>query len=267
MSGDSVGSQWNFAKDLRVGSSSSVSCDGFAASKPSSWTGNYSTEILPDFKLHTIHVNTVSNVQYRAKWRSRGRHLKKTMSGTSKTNNKARLRFVCDKKKVTNLHGVKATRIEFTENAKRSANYTTNVKPCLQPYYRNIFNLLIMAQGEIIQSEGPHVVNNVNYTSYMYGVSNPYTFLFNLMNIKNKDTYTPLFFSSVNVADKDYRHQIFSSMTMNSQRLAVDMRSVRTALSPVFQTLEVHKGLNYMCCLLGEHKEAFLTTGEKLKNN
>lgn len=216
--------------------------------------------------LHTIHVNTVSNTKYKATWYYRGKELKRTMSGTSKTSNKARLRFVCDKKKISNIHGVKATRIEFTDHQNRSANYTTNIKPCLQGYMRNLFNLSIMAQGEVIHYERPHDVNNVNYTSYIYGVANPYTFLFQTTGADNVDTYAPLFFSSVNVVHEKHRQQIFSSMTINSQRLTENMEALQDALFPVCsdENMEMHVLFNRICCILGGQKEAFLTTGEKI---
>ena len=235
-------------------------------SKPPTWTGNYITRITDKVMLHTIHVNTVSNTKYKATWYYRGKHLKKTMSGTSKTSNKARLRFVCDKKKINNIHGMKATRIEFTSHQHRSANYTTNIKPGLQGYMKNLFNLSIMAQGEVIHYEKPHDINNVNYTSHIYGVANPYTFLFKTTGVENTDTYAPLFFSSVNVVHEKHRQQIFSSMTVNSQRLNKNMDALQDALSPICSddNLEVHVLFNRICCILGERKEAFLTTGEKI---
>lgn len=235
-------------------------------SKPPSWTGNYITKITDKIMLHTIHVNTVSNTKYKATWYYRGKDLKKTMSGTSKTSNKARLRFVCNKKKINNIHGMKATRIEFTSHQHRSANYTTNIKPSLQGYMKNLFNLSIMAQGEVIHYERPHDINNVNYTSYIYGVANPYTFLFKTTRVENVDTYAPLFFSSVNVVHEKHRQQIFSSMTVNSQRLNKNMSALQGALSPICSddNMEVHVLFNRICCILGEKKEAFLTTGEKI---
>ncbi|WP_206667806.1 hypothetical protein, partial [Salmonella enterica] len=79
-----------------------------------------------------------------------------------------------DKKKTVNVFGVKTTRIEFTEGAHRSANYTANCKPLLQPVFRNYFDLIMKSHEEFVTCSKKDVVNNLNYTTYLYGVCNPF---------------------------------------------------------------------------------------------
>ncbi|KAJ7983399.1 hypothetical protein DPEC_G00379070 [Dallia pectoralis] len=94
-------------------------------------------------------------------------------SNTTKTKLLSRLRFVSDKKRLCSQHGYKNTRIEFSSNPSRSANYTSNAKHLLQPYFRGLFETIALSQGTCMVSTKPFTVSNENLTSYIYGVANP----------------------------------------------------------------------------------------------
>ncbi|KAJ7983538.1 hypothetical protein DPEC_G00377020 [Dallia pectoralis] len=70
-------------------------------------------------------------------------------SNTTKTKLLSRLRFVSDKKRLCSQHGYKNTRIEFSSNPSRSANYTSNAKHLLQPYFWGLFETIALSQEPV----------------------------------------------------------------------------------------------------------------------
>nr|BBA49195.1 hypothetical protein ORF34-like [Oryzias latipes] len=214
--------------------------------------------------LHVLHVNTVGNRKFSAVVYSESlRRYALQQSNTTKTKLVSRLRFVSDKKKLSSRHGYKNTRIEFSSNPSRSANYTSNAKHALQPYFRGLFETVSMAQGTCVVSAKPFEVNNENLTSYMYGVANPASVVIRMKDTK-KDFHTPFFFSSVNVTGEENRHQLFSSMSINSQRVKSAAEELPRALASVASLVELHGHFNRLCCELAHERGGTLTTREKV---
>ena len=214
--------------------------------------------------LHVLHVNTVGNQKFSGTTFSK--HLRKyarMQSNTTKTKLLSRLRFVSDKKKLCSQHGYKNTRIEFSSTPSRSANYTSNAKHLLQPYFRGVFETIALSQGTCIVSTKPFAVNNENLTCYIYGVANPLTVVICMKNTK-KHFHTPFFFSSVNVTGEETRHQLFSSMSINSQKVRNVAEELPNALGKVVKLLEIHSHLNRLCCELAQERRGMLTSQEKL---
>lgn len=227
-------------------------------------TGNCVVPLDNDVLLHVLHVNTVGNQKFNATIVSP--HLHKygeLQSNTTKTKLLSRVRFVSDKKRVCSQHGYRNTRIEFSSNPSRSANYTSNAKHLLQPYFRSLFETISLSQGTCIVSTKPFMVSNVNLTCYIYGVANPLTVVIRMKNTK-KDFHTPFFFSSVNVAGQKSRHQLFASMSINSQRVASAAEELPFALRNVSSLLEIHTHLNRLCCELAQERAGLLTSREKI---
>lgn len=236
--------------------------NGYFVERGNLTEGNSIVRCDNDILLHTIHVNTVGNVKYVTKWYG-NRKIKKVQSNTTKTTEGTRLKFVSDKKKMVSLDGSKNTRIEFSTCAERSANYTSNVCLRYQKHYRNLFELVIMSQGEVIIAEKPLVINNVNYTTYIYGVANPQTLLLSINTSRSRAFHKPLFFSSVNVSNNEIQNQLFISMTINSQKLT-NVNDLKDSLRSVIEMIEIHKHLNRVCTEIGYEKKGLLTTAEKM---
>lgn len=214
--------------------------------------------------LHVLHVNTVGNQKFRATTFSK--HLRKyarMQSNTTKTKLLSRLRFVSDKKRLCSQHGYKNTRIEFSSKPSRSANYTSNANHLLQPYFRGVFETIALSQGTCIVSTKPFTVSNENLTCYIYGVANPLTVVIRMKNTE-KYFHTPFFFSSVNVAGEETRHQLFSSMSINSQKVRNVATELPDALGKVAKLLEMHSHLNRLCCELAQERRGMLTSQEKM---
>lgn len=214
--------------------------------------------------LHVLHVNTVGNQKFNATIVSR--HLRRyaqIQSNTTKTRLLSRLSFVSDKKRLCSQHGYKNTRIEFSSNPSRSANYTSNAKYLLQPYFRGVFETIALSQGTCMVSTKPFTVSNENLTSYIYGVANPLTVVIRMKNTK-KHFHTPFFFSSVNVAGEETRHQLFSSMSINSQKVRDVAKELPRALAKVATLVEIHVHLNRLCCELAQERRGMLTSQEKM---
>lgn len=214
--------------------------------------------------LHVLHVNTVGNQKFSAIVFSE--HLRRygqVQSNTTKTKLLSRLRFVSDKKRLCSQHGYKNTRIEFSSNPNRSANYTSNAKYLLQPYFRGVFETVALSQGTCVVSTKPFVVNNENLTSYMYGVANPSTVVIRMKNAE-RHFHTPFFFSSVNVAGEETRHQLFSSMSINSQKVRNVAEELPGALGEMAKLVEIHTHLNRLCCELAQERRGALTSREKM---
>ena len=214
--------------------------------------------------LHVLHVNTVGNQKFNATTFSK--HLRKyaqIQSNTTKTKLLSRLKFVSDKKRLCSQHGYKNTRIEFTSNPSRSANYTSNAKTLLQPYFRGVFETVALSQGTCMVSTKPFTVSNENLTCYIYGVANPLTVVIRMKNTKTH-FHTPFFFSSVNVAGEETRHQLFSSMSINSQKVSNVGEELPKALGKVAQLVEIHVHLNKLCCELAQERRGMLTSREKM---
>lgn len=170
-----------------------------------------------------------------------------------------------DKKKTVNVFGVKTTRIEFTEGAHRSANYTANCKPLLQPVFRNYFDLIMKSHEEFVTCSKKDVVNNLNYTTYLYGVCNPFFTVIGT-SFKKGDFLEPFFFSSINLTNyQDNSNQLFVSMTINSQRLTHDSVSdLGKNLKPIYDLLEVDIKLNWFCCMISLFFDGFINTPNKV---
>lgn len=182
-------------------------------------TGSCVVQLAKGVLLHVLHVNTVGNQKFNATvFSETHKRYARLQSNTTKTRRLSRLRFVSDKKRLSSQHGYKNTRIEFSSNPSRSANYTSNAKPLLQSYFRSVFETISLTQGTCVTSTKPFTVSNENLTCYIYGVANPLTVVIRMKNTKTH-FHTPFFFSSVNVAGKKTRHQLFSSMSINSQRV------------------------------------------------
>lgn len=214
--------------------------------------------------LHVLHVNTVGNQKFSATVVSkRLRKYARMQSNTTKTKLSSRLSFVSDKKRLSSQHGYKNTRIEFSSNPSRSANYTANSKLLLQSYFRGVFETIALSQGTCMVSTKPFTVSNENLTSYVYGVANPLTVVI-LMKSTKKHFLTPFFFSSVNVAGEESRHQLFSSMSINSQKVRNVAEELHEALGKVAKLVEMHVHLNRLCCELAQERRGMLTSQEKI---
>lgn len=213
--------------------------------------------------LHALHVNTVGNQKCKSViYSDRLRRYTQLQSNTTKTRRVSRLRFVSDKKRLCSQHGYKNTRIEFSAKPSRSANYTSNAKPLLQAYFRGVFETVAISQGLCVTSTKPFRVSNENLTSYIYGVANPLTVVIRMRNTKSS-FHTPFFFSSVNVATNDRRHQLFTSMSINSQKVK-RVGELVEALEKVTAFIESHTHLNRLCCELAHDRRGMLTSKEKL---
>lgn len=214
--------------------------------------------------LHVLHVNTVGNHRFSSLVYSKPlRKYARLQSNTTKTELATRLKFVSDKKRLCSQHGYKNTRIEFASTLTRSANYTSNAKHTLQPYFRGLFETIALSQGSCIISSKPFMVCNENLTSYIYGVANPLSVIALMKNTK-KHFHTPFFFSSVNVAGEATRHQLFVSMSINSQKVRNVAEELPKALSKMAKLVEVHVHLNRLCCELAHERGGMLTSREKI---
>lgn len=214
--------------------------------------------------LHVLHVNTVGNQKLSATvFSARLREYALMQSNTTKTKLLSRLRFVSDKKRLCSQHGCKNTRIEFSSSPCRSANYTSNAKHLLQPYFRGVFETIALSQGTCVVSTKPFVISNENLTCYIYGVANPSTVVI-LMKEKQKHFHTPFFFSSVNLTGKGTTHQVFASMSINSQKVRDVAKELPKALGEVTKLVEMHVHLNRMCCELAQERRGTLTSQEKM---
>lgn len=226
-------------------------------------TGSCVVQLSRGIMLHALHVNTVGNQKCKSVvYSDRLRRYSRLQSNTTKTRRVSRLRFVSDKKRLCSQHGYKNTRIEFSAKPSRSANYTSNAKPLLQAYFRGVFETVAIAQGVCVTSTKPFRVSNENLTSYMYGVANPLTVVIRMRNTKSF-FHTPFFFSSVNVATNDRRHQLFASMSINSQKVKHTDELV-DALEKVTAFVELHTHANRLCCELAHDRRGMLTSREKL---
>ncbi|KAL7370482.1 hypothetical protein ABVT39_001816 [Epinephelus coioides] len=127
-------------------------------------TGSGVVELENHVLLHVLHVNTVGNQKFSATtFSSRLRQYARMQSNTTKTKLLSRLRFVSDKKRLCSQHGYKNTRIKFSSNPSRSANYTSNAKYGLQSYFRGVFETIALSQGTCVISTKPFTkVRNVS---------------------------------------------------------------------------------------------------------
>jgi hypothetical protein len=74
------------------------------------------------------------------------------------------------------------------------------------------------------------------------------------MKNTRKHFHTP-FFSSVNVAGEETRHQLFSSMSINSQKVRdVKAKELPKALAKVATLVKIHIHLNRLCCELAQER-------------
>lgn len=227
-------------------------------------TGSCVVKLTNAVLLHVLHVNTVGNQKFNAVvYSAYRRRYAKLQSNTTKTKRLSRLRFVFDKKRLCSQHGYKNTRIEFSSNPSRSANYTSNAKYLLQSYFRGVFGTIALSQGTCTLSMKPFKVSNENLTCYLYGVANPLTVVIRMKTTK-KHFHTPFFFSSVNVAGEENRHQLFSSMSINSQKVRNVSEELPKALDKVANLVEMHVHLNRLCCELAQNRGGMLTSKEKL---
>lgn len=227
-------------------------------------TGSCVVNLANEVLLHVLHVNTVGNQKFNAVVYSASlRRYAQLQSNTTKTKRLSRLRFVSDKKRLCSQHGYKNTRIEFSSNPSRSANYTSNAKYLLQSYFRGVFGTIALSQGTCTLSTKPFKVSNENLTCYLYGVANPLTVVIRMKTTK-KHFHTPFFFSSVNVAGEENRHQLFSSMSINSQKVKNVAEELPKALDKVANLVEMHAHLNRLCCELAQRRRGMLTSKEKL---
>lgn len=227
-------------------------------------TGSCVVQLANGVLLHVLHVNTVGNQKFNATvFSERHRRYGQLQSNTTKTRRLSRLRFVSDKKRLSSQHGYKNTRIEFSSNPSRSANYTSNAKYLLQSYFRGVFDTVSLMLGTCVTSTKPFTVSNENLTCYIYGAANPLTVVIRMKNTKTH-FHTPFFFSSVNVAGEKNRHQLFSSMSINSQKVKDVTEDLPHALDTVAKLLEIHVHLNRLCCELSQERRGMLTAKEKL---
>ena len=149
-------------------------------------------ELANDVLLHVLHVNTVGNQKFSATvFSTRLRQYALMQSNTTKTTLLSRLKFVSDKKRLCSQHGYRNTRIEFSSSPCRSANYTSNAKHLLQPYFRGVFETIALSQGTCVVSTKPFAISTENLTCYIYGVANPSTAMI-LMKENKKHFHTPL---------------------------------------------------------------------------
>ncbi|AAA88137.1 ORF34 [Ictalurid herpesvirus 1] len=214
----------------------------------------------PGFFIHVKHVNTVTNRQHMVRTVRVMPH--KTIQ--SNVVKRATAKFVTDKKRISNVFGVKSTRIEFTTREHRSANYTANCKPLVQPTYKSYFNLIMQSHGECTIGTHRDVINNLNYTTYLYGVCNPMSTMVDSM--KQKNFLTPFFFSSINLAGPiETTNQLFISMTINTQKLTHEtIYDLGKTLYPIYSLLEVDTKFNWFCNMIALFLECFINTPNKI---
>ncbi|UMM52736.1 protein ORF58 [Lake sturgeon herpesvirus] len=217
----------------------------------------------PAFFTATQHVNIVYNKKQQTSVFAP--HLlphKQIQSGTVLTDNN---KFVTDKKKTFSVQGVKNTRIEFTSLKNRSSNYTTNCRPLYQPAFQQFFELTGLCHGETSVTMSAMVVNNVNYTTCLYGLTNPFSFNFKICK-DHKKFHNTLFFPSVNLYKqaKGRQHQIFESRYINSQKIYPgDVNQFGFYLQTVVAQTEYDPCLNWYFCRHFEATKSFLNTPNK----
>lgn len=227
-------------------------------------TGSCVVVLQRNVLLHVLHVNTVGNQKFCATVFSKEkRKYAQMQSNTTKTRVLSRLRFFSDKKRLCSQHGYKNTQIEFSSNPSRSANYTSNAKYLLQPYFRSVFETVGLSQGTCVVAARAFTISNENLTCYIYGVTNPFMVMINMKNTKTH-FHTPFFFSSVNVAGEESRHQMFTSMSINPQKVRDVAKELPEALDRVAGLLEIHVHLNRLCCEIAQERRGMLTSLEKL---
>nr|QWY26475.1 MAG: hypothetical protein [Ranid herpesvirus 4] len=213
--------------------------------------------------LATQHVNTVYNRHQHVQIVDE--HLFKhkiNQSGVvkSKTN-----KFVTDKKKCFTMDGLKNTRIEFTNTANRSSNYTTNAPVMYHSMYHAFFDIICLSQGELVTHTGPLVMNNTNYTSCVYGATNYFILFIRMINEQSVFNRPILFPSWINPRCENTRHQLFSSLYLNSQR--VDPRKVDeigSYVEDIAQFIEYEPFLNKLCCDIVIEERRFINSPNKL---
>lgn len=238
--------------------------------------GNFALPLNGGAETSTFHlavqtVNTVYNRQQLVSaFNASNVRYKRIQSGTVKA---ATSVFVTDKKRCETTHGLKGTRIEFTRQPhfRRSSNYTNNNRPLYHALIHKFFELVSLSQGECIFNRSPPTLNNINYTTCLYGVTNPFAFSSSILTDRVQ-FHTPFFFPSVNLRDRDSsllsrekQHQIFASRYINSQKLNPgDVNHLGTFLGPLSERIEADEPLNRYCCQTFLRDSKFLNTANKV---
>ncbi|ABG25606.1 ORF75 [Ranid herpesvirus 2] len=216
-----------------------------------------------DILLVTQHVNTVYNRHQRIKIVHKGRFKhKRIQNSTVRTTGN---RFVTDKKKSFTVDGYKNTRIEFTNAEERSSNYTTNAPSVHHSLYHSFFDLLCLAHGELVEHIRPPIMNNTNYTSCIYGMTNHYMFFIRLF-MTDTDFLRPLRFPScINAVTAETRHAFFTSMYINSQRVEpYNTSRLGSYITGVECYVECDRFLSFFCSKLFLQHRTFLNTANSI---
>ncbi|ARR28917.1 hypothetical protein [Ranid herpesvirus 3] len=174
-------------------------------------------------------------------------------------------RFVRDKKKCYTIDGIKTTRIEFTNDEYRSANYTSNAPCVYHNIFEQFFDMLCLVQGEKITHLKPYAINNTNYTSVLYGVTNPFSAWVCQNEVEEAYTKPLLFPSHINACSSLKRHQIFASMYINTQKVKpAEAHELGLYINRFAGLLEIDEPFNKYCCELSLKRCTFLNTANKI---
>lgn len=213
--------------------------------------------------ISTQHVNTVYNRHQKVSVvnKTRFKH-KKIQNSTARVSGN---RFVKDKKKTFTIDGCKNTRIEFTEAARRSSNYTANAPTMHHTLYHSFFDLLCLAHGEYVEHVRPPIMNNTNYTSCLYGITNQFIIFVRMFMNESQYVRPILFPCTINAKTFGTRHAIFTSMYINWQRVEpYNIHRLGSYITGIESYMECDVYLCRLCTALFLKNHCFLNTANKV---
>lgn len=213
--------------------------------------------------LSTQHVNSVYNRHQKVSVvnRTRFKH-KRIQNSTARVSSN---RFVTDKKKTFTIDGCKNTRIEFTEAVRRSSNYTTNAPTTHHTLYHSFFDLLCLAHGEYVEHVRPAIMNNTNYTSCLYGITNQFMIFIRMFMNESQYVRPILFPCTINATTLGTRHAIFTSMYINWQRVEpYNVHLLGSYITGIESYMECDVYLSRLCTAIFLKNRCFLNTANKL---
>ncbi|AXF48597.1 ORF49-like protein [Bufonid herpesvirus 1] len=213
------------------------------------------------FRLASMHVNTVYNRKQRVCVTLDRARIKRVQNSTIKSQ---RNKFVSDKKKCVSVDGLRMTRIEFNQTSIQSSNYTINTEALNHETYLAYFDLLCRAQGETLSHKSNLVVNNINYTSCLYGVTNAFAVDSRLK--ADKDYNRAFSFPAcINWKGSSVRNMTFPSMYLNSQKLQpTEVLDLGTELANMAGYIEPDYELNKFCVSVFMSNRTFINTPNKM---
>ncbi|ABG25728.1 ORF49 [Ranid herpesvirus 1] len=226
--------------------------------------GHMGTELAGGlgFRVASTHVNTVYNRRQRVTVANPELYRVKDLQNS--TIRSPLNKFVADKRKCFTVDGVRTTRIEFNTAIVRSSNYTINAPALHHTVYHTFFDLLCRSQGETVKHTAPLVINNINYTSALYGVTNSFVVMSHLGRGTSHYNRPFLFPSHINWRGADVRHQIFGSLYVNSQKIKpLDANRIGELMGQISDLVEFDPLLNEICVNIFLERRAFLNTPNK----